>query len=1151
MAANVQNILGLYSEKFDFFDCPRCGAKASISPSLVGLFVVEDKLLLLDRGMDPEPVARKALAPLATTLGANVAPIRVADLSEFKATFAAQTKATAKAYPYPHLNPASTKENILHWRHLQGELLSVMLAGALGAVPKFGLHTAQPDGDTEDQSITLNLIFDLIVDLFSDWTISLPSITSEASLEEALLRLIDSCGAAAFIADRLVEMLERNRKLIEENGGDNITLFYFKAAEASIFAMLKRDNPHASEWAYTYLMARLAVRGADPAESGHRFQMSRERALATISYKDAWNAAARAFGSLFTIEDAAKREKLIEALALAVDDLARDGLFAAIVEGGVRVGPRSQSPDTGHSDAANQHTPETFANMLLRMRTDHAGLLMSNMLKLWQLSWFSDSDAVAELFDRLEPGTIDNPEERADLLTWFGERMKLLGASGPALQRIGREPAPWEQLLSKYARRRLWTERSNALRLAGERAAALEVALSTLELTRSDPEASDSHKAVASLNCGILLRENGRFEEAEVFLLEAIHLAPFSQRWLPWQSLAATYIQMGRLAAAADALVQARETAAGADNRDTQVSLLVSEIAVRMQLGQYERADALLRECPAPESLPSAGLIGYGTILRSLALRGPSLDTHRATAEMIVTRLSEMVDQFERRGNELNAQLACFSAAILAEAFDLDDAGELWTRDAEISIKSGRLPHTVTTIELAIRGIREDPTRFAECVSVIPAAIAQQAGGIELNALNMGALAPLDGPFERLTMLTYQLGLGPQAVQILAELRRNAHFKARESSDGEMPQIGSAPSTAEAMQPDDADFIVIEFSDVGDGASLGLITRIAPGDAKIDFLGPSPDVDLPGAAQQVGARLANWRRTRAGEPHAVPQWEEISARLKASCSELLPNGGHVVVIDHPLFSGLPFHIALVPEWTVSYAADWLAVEAAVRANGAAVAPSRIGVLHAPRSNETVAVRRALETSMERARVLADDNGLACDIAGPGSADAHALRQLLATTDILKILCHGQVSKDNHEVALIIDHEGESAPGYSFGVVLQASRGHRFGREQLQGLSKASSTVFLGACSSGVVSVAGLDERTSFALLLGEAGTKAVVAPRWKIDAELALPVLDDAMDRFIGGVHLVDAVAQAAAAAVARGVPSWQANAFVVEGAWL
>jgi tetratricopeptide (TPR) repeat protein len=717
--------------------------------------------------------------------------------------------------------------------------------------------------------------------------------------------------------------------------------------------------------------------------------------------------------------------------------------------------------------------------------------------------------------------------------------MKLLGEPARALARIGKDAAPWEDGLSMASRRRLWTERSNAFRLAGDRKLALKVAKATLDITIGDPDASDEDKATAWLNCGILFRENGTFAEAESCLQRAFRLAPDSGRWQTLQSLAATYIQMGRMAAG------------GVDNQDARISMLVSEIAVRQRLGQHERANALLRECPTPEGMPEAGLIGYGTILRYRALRTQRSEEHRTTAAAIVTRLTRMVAAFEQAGNPLQAQNACHSAAMLAQAFDLPDAEALWQRDAAISIDSGRLPDSLTAIELAICRIREDPASFDECVAIIPGAIRQQAGGISVNAMTLDLLSPLDGPFERLTALTFEQGLGPDAVQILSELRRNAHRKARATVTAEVPSIGSGFATAQAMRPGDAAFVVLEWCDIEDEMMLGLVTYLVPGEAEIVFQEYAPGLDLAGVAGQVGARLGNWRRSRAGEPHIVPQWETVTRWLRATIGAFLAGGGHVVIIDHPALTGLPFHIALAPEWTVSYAADWLVVEAAVRANGSAPASPRLGVLHAPRSNETTAVRVALAAAAARVRQLADAKGFGCESAGPGSADADALRMLLASTDLLKVLCHGQVSKEAHEVVLVIDHGGQSPPGYSFGATLQTTRGHRFGREELEGLSAASRSVFLGACSSGAVSVAGLDERTSLAVLLGDAGTKSVVAPRWKIDAEMALPVLDDAIERFVGGLGLAEAVSEAAVAAVARGVPSWQANAFVVEGAWI
>jgi hypothetical protein len=120
------------------------------------------------------------------------------------------------------------------------------------------------------------------------------------------------------------------------------------------------------------------------------------------------------------------------------------------------------------------------------------------------------------------------------------------------------------------------------------------------------------------------------------------------------------------------------------------------------------------------------------------------------------------------------------------------------------------------------------------------------------------------------------------------------------------------------------------------------------------------------------------------------------------------------------------------------------------------------VLHAPRSNETVAVREALHASAVKMLHLAKAKELEVDQAEPGAADSDAFRRLLETTDLMKVLCHGQVTKEDHQVVLVIDHEHASPPGYSFGVTLETTQGHRFGRDQLLEQRIASRTIFLGA-----------------------------------------------------------------------------------------
>lgn len=1152
LALNITDIFDLFLEKYDAFDCPHCGAKAAITPSLAGFFLVEGTVLLLDRGLDPEPAARRALAPVAASLRAEWTQARVDNLAQFKEAFAAKVKAVAGKYPYPEfiINERAEKD-LANWRRLQGEVLVALYAGASGTVPRFGLHATDTEGRRASVEHTTDLIEELVLGLLASWSFGLAILSRTIGLEEILIRLVDSQGVVAFIADRVVEQLAEHRRAVEQPGVERLIRFHFCAVEASLYAMIGRQNPNAAEWAREYLMVRCAAHSKTAGED--RFLLGSNRVAKTISYEQAWDAVAFVAQSLMSIKDKDERTREFEILDAAAIDLGHKHLLSAVMDRGLKIelSPKSQGKqkDAEKGETA-EYTPESLASLILKARADGHQLSFSAMIKVWRLSWFSDPHAVAKLYDLLETRARADVEQRADLLTWLGERMKLLGTPTFALERIGDEPAQWEHELSDAARRALWTERSNMLRLTGDRVRALRVAQATLKITLADPEASDGNKATAWTNCGILLRENGRFADAEQCLLQAARLAPEASRWAPLQSLASTLLQMGRMSDAAEALSQARKTAGGPELSEIRTSLLVTEISVRMQLGQWAQAEKLISQCPAPEAMPDTSLIGYVNILRSLASRTQDFDAYRPTAIAVLARLTSLVGKLEEAGNPIQGHAACHSAAALAHAFALPEAEELWYRDAAINMAAGRVPDPRAAIELAIYGIRDDPECFYDRIAVIPSAIAQQAASVLLDAETMDLLSPLEDPFDRLTLLTYESNLGAAAIQILAEMRRNAHRKAAHSASPENQPFSFGPSVATAMPADHAPFVVFEWCDVPQGM-LGLVTFVSKGGGQAEYTEIAGELDLFETAEKIGARLDNWHSGRTGQPYETAQWELMRERFRDIAAALLPDGGHVVILDHAALVGLPFHIALAPDWTVSYASDWTAIEAAVAANGSAPSRPKLGVLHAPRSNETVAVREALRDSAAKTRDLAREKALEFDQAELGAADAGAFRRLLETTDVMKILCHGQVTKEDHQVVLVIDHENTSPPGYSFGVTLETTQGHRFGRDQLAEQRIASRTIFLGACSGGIVSVAGLDERTSFASLLERAGTKSVVAPRWKIDAELALPVVDDALARYVGGMPLADAVSAAAERAVQQGVPAWQAYAFVVEGAWM
>ncbi len=1149
MALRTTDVFDLYTERVGLADCPHCGGIESISQSLVGYFLVENKLVLLDQGFNPEDNARDVLSPLTKSLGESPTLQRVANLEEFKSVFAEKVKSTARQYPLPHLNPVNPQEAVRCWQGLQGEILSAMLVGAHGIVPKFGVHSGSTDGLVDDRARTLEVIYELIVHTIQSWSIGIAALTTTKTLEEVLARLVDSCGAVIFVADRVTEMLNVTWNLITEKDIDPRIRFHFLAVDTSLHSMLGRESPRSVDWAYAYLLMRLQARSAESEEDGDRFQLSAQRISRTITYEGAWNAVSSVVNGILSSPDSQDRRALFERLDAATEDLGHGDILNDVLKGGLYIKTSPSNAESVEAKSSEEHTPKQFAELILSIRGRNSQLSISTLLAAWRLPWFEDAHAVTTLFEFLEPSTEGDIEERASLLAWFGERMKLLGQPVLALAKIGEEQAPWENALSLSSQRCLWTERSNALRLLGKRITALDVAETTLSVTLRDPDATDGNRATAWLNRGILLRELGRFSEAMPCISRAVELTD-GRSYMPLQSLGTTLIQMGRSAEAVEALADARRMAGGFELRDTRIGLLVCEIAIRSQLGQQERVAALRKECPDLEEIPDAALVPYSAIIRQPSTEVRRSEEHLQIVASVLTRLSNRVDQQMECRNVREAHNACFSAAMLAQEFECSEAEALWRRDALICLEADLTLEPRTVIEVAITGVQDNPDCFSDMVLAIPQAIAESAGGVSLSIATMALLSPLDDPLGRLTLVALAQGRSASEIQLLAELRRNAHRKAMRTQSHSAIDAFDGVVTAEMIRNVHEPFVVIEWCDVP-GKVFGISTLVSPGNVRTEFIENNAETDWVKAADKIVARLDNWHQGRLGQPHEIPHWKLIEDSLKSLLEKVLPAGGHVVFIDHVNMSGLPYHIALAPKWTTSYAADWHAIKIAVAANGSAPPRPRLGLLHSPRSNETSAVRAALQASADRVKEVANANGLALDLAPPGVADSEAFRRLLEGTDLLKVLCHGQISKDERGIVLIIDHMGMAPPGYSFGATLDANRAHCFGWDELEHQKIAPRTIFLGACSGGAVSISGLDERTSFASMLASVGTNAVVAPRWKIDAELALPILDDAISIFVNGAPLVKALAYAVEAAIGRGVPAWQAHAFVIEGAWI
>jgi hypothetical protein len=512
----------------------------------------------------------------------------------------------------------------------------------------------------------------------------------------------------------------------------------------------------------------------------------------------------------------------------------------------------------------------------------------------------------------------------------------------------------------------------------------------------------------------------------------------------------------------------------------------------------------------------------------------PDEERDVARADELASRLASERLRAAAEGDSLDEGAMIRAAALLSAAFQRADEESLWRADADVSTKLGQPLEPVTAVEIARYEAPYGVERLSGALLSIQNSIEWYYGSISLRPETITALEFLDRRFDRLMETLVDLKYTPYVLQLVATLRRNALSKAinfkRLSHEGRVSfPIASPHDCCPIVAQGLCDFVVLEWIDVQQGA-FGLISTITGNSARVEVVSVPPDLPLYQIADSISARLLGWRVGRKGEPFQVSEWPIVVDWLCSLVQPRLPSGGHLVIIDHARFSAIPYHIALAPRWTVSYAADWSAVVDAARAALNRPVVANIGVTYCPRSNESESSLAAFSKSVERTRQFAMSKGLSSSFVIGIDSDASALEKMLSSVTIAKIICHGQVSRENADVELLVSYERTLPPGYTFASAVKLVEKHRVGWREFSRFAAAPTLLFLGACSSGKVQILGLDERISIFSSLQKVGTSAIVSPRWKIDVEFALPVLDDIIEAYVNGVPLVSAITSAAEA---------------------
>ncbi|TCC63250.1 CHAT domain-containing protein [Kribbella pittospori] len=759
------------------------------------------------------------------------------------------------------------------------------------------------------------------------------------------------------------------------------------------------------------------------------------------------------------------------------------------------------------------------------------------------------ADELERLADRLIEH-FPSADARAATEIWLGSRLKLLRQPNRFLARVGSEPRPWESELGDLRRAALLTERSNALRLAGQPHAALEVARQARAALPDD--AGDANKAVGDRNVGILLRETGAPDAALTIFTGLTTRGTAADRLEAFHSVAVTLAMLHRVPEAISALERALALADGPQAH--RALSLRAALANLLAPGEPARAAALVREILDPATVLTDPGVVLPTAAALFILAGKASElVDQDQTDAIDRSLAEVRDRAIAAGDVPVACTAANATAVLHDVLGLADNQDRWLAADRLAGEFGQIPDAVVLLRLAAFAYEHDDSDGAgELLGKVPTALRRMYRDVrDLAAVSTGS-EPLRYAAERLAAAALDSVLDRRsapwsALRQVADLGRNAIGRtvARNSrswsSDAPLPDDDRLAALAEP----DRTIGVVEWIETVE-VYVCMLTVITPdGQVRSRFL-EAPDEDPVALAPFLPNLIRGWRRGRSGDPLEHKPWQALVAWWTRELSDDLTDGDHVVVIEHPDLVGLPWHAACGGAWTCSYTAGWFALLQDTQSRPV----QRIGVVRVPKYGDAEEVRDALLTSTARTEAFANSSGLEFDAAEEAPADAAAVMSLLSTVDVAKLLCHGYQDPQTNEVGIVVADAGALPLRNSIAAATERGRRHRLDWSALQTMAQAPMVIFSLACLSGVVHWSGLGERLGLFTAFGPAGTRALIAPRWEVPPAEVAPILDAALEIWLSGdLDLARALHQACTAA-AETLPPRYAWALMLEGDW-
>jgi hypothetical protein len=522
--------------------------------------------------------------------------------------------------------------------------------------------------------------------------------------------------------------------------------------------------------------------------------------------------------------------------------------------------------------------------------------------------------------------------------------------------------------------------------------------------------------------------------------------------------------------------------------------------------------------------------------------------------QQFVRELQENLQQAERRGDiHFEMQILSLLGNLIFRS-DPEGSEPYWRKYLALFAENDQPSDPVALARLAtLAYLREDRGEVDALLRALPSTLIARFGGIEDVSMGFGTAEAVRSVFQDLLRVALDRGAPWLEIRLISELTRDTIGQAKlirnrtvQTIDRSRIANGITDEAVSTLANSHGPIGVLEWVDVHRNLFAMLTTINSDGSILTEPI-QLGNMDLFDIRSRIMQRLSVWHSGRVGDPFDFAPWTTLERWLRGEVEKRLGDGRHLVLIDHESLVGLPWHVALAPRWRCSYAPGWKSLLR--ESDGLRHDQMRVGVFAVPRYNDALVIREVISQSVKTTKRWAEAKGHLCTAFENESADREAFERLMATCRVVKLLCHGYASPEDHEIALLVSNAGALPPLYAPGD-LKLTDSNRLSWRDLQSLPRAAPLVLSAGCSTGLQWQAGAGEQMGLFGALRQAGTRSFIGPRWDVVAEAVVPMLDEVLVRYFDEkATLMDALYQTCMGAEAR-LPRWLAWSLSLEGDW-